>query len=82
MTRLRILRPDSLKEEMTTTRIRTIATFASEICRRCDARFSCASYRAYAHAASQGAEVRFRQYFDDFGDDVEQGERIVAALTG
>lgn len=60
----------------------TTRTFASEICRRCDARFSCTSYRAYAHAASQGAEVRFRQYFDDFGDDVEQGERVVAALAG
>ena len=33
-------------------------------------------------AASQGAEVRFRQYFDDFGDDVEQGERVVTGLTG
>ena len=51
----------------------TTRTFASEICRRCDARFSCASYRADAHAASQGTEVRFRQYFDDFGDDVERG---------
>jgi hypothetical protein len=59
----------------------TTRTFASEICRRCDARFSCASYRAYAHAASQGTEVRFRQYFDDFGDDVEQGERVVAGLV-
>ncbi len=58
----------------------TTRTFASEICRRCDARFSCASYRAYEHAASQGAEVRFRQYFDDFGDDVEQGERMTAGL--
>ena len=32
----------------------TTRTFASEVCRRCDARFSCSSYRAYAHAASQG----------------------------
>jgi hypothetical protein len=60
----------------------TTRTFASEICRRCDARFSCASYRAYAHAASQGTEVRFRQYFDDFGDDTEQSERLVAGLSG
>ena len=59
----------------------TTRTFASEICRRCDARFSCASYRAYAHAASQGAEVRFRQYFDDFGDDIEQNDRIAAGLS-
>ena len=58
----------------------TTRTFASEICRRCDARFSCASYRAYAHAASQGVEVRFREYFDDFGDDAEQSDRVVAGL--
>ncbi len=58
----------------------TTRTFASEICRRCDARFSCASYRAYAHAASRGTEVRFRQYFDDFGDDTEQSERIASGL--
>jgi len=59
----------------------TTRTFASEICRRCDARFSCASYRAYAHAASQGAEVRFRQYFDDFGEETEQAERVAAGLA-
>lgn len=60
----------------------TTRTFASEICRRCDARFSCPSYRAYAQAASQGVEVRFRQYFDEFGDDVEQAERVVSGLPG
>lgn len=59
----------------------TTRTFASEICRRCDARFSCPSYRAYAHAASQGVEVRFRQYFDDYGDQAEQDERVVAGLV-
>ena len=56
-------------------------TFASDICQWCDARFSCASYRAYAHAASQGVETRFREYFDDFGDDAEQSERVIAGLT-
>lgn len=58
----------------------TARTFASEVCRRCDARFSCASYRAYAHAASQGVEARFREYFDDYGDDAEQTERIASGL--
>ena len=60
----------------------TTRTFASEICRRCDARFSCASYRAYAHVASQGVEARFGQYFDDFGDATEQSERIISSLSG
>lgn len=58
----------------------TTRTFASQFCQRCDARFSCASYRTYAHAASQGVERRFREYFDDFGDEMEQGERIVSGL--
>ena len=56
-------------------------TFTLEICRRCDARFSCASYRAYAHLSSRGNEPSFRQYFDDFGDDTIQGERTAAGLT-
>lgn len=58
----------------------TTRTFASQFCQRCDARFSCASYRTYAHAASQGVERRFREYFDDFGDEMELGERIVSGL--
>lgn len=59
----------------------THGSFATNVCRNCDARFSCDSYRAYAHAASRGAEVRFRQYFDDFGDDSEQSERVAAGLN-
>jgi len=58
----------------------TTRTFASEICRRCDARFSCDSYRAYAHQASQGIETRFRQYFDDFGDDATTSARLATGL--
>jgi hypothetical protein len=58
----------------------TRGPFASNVCRNCDACFSCSSYRAYAHQSSRGAETRFRQYFDDFGDDAAQGDRIVAGL--
>lgn len=57
------------------------ALFAVSVCRNCDARFSCASYRAYAHQSSRGAEQRFRQYFDDFGDDTERSTRVVAGLA-
>ncbi|MBK9091273.1 MAG: PD-(D/E)XK nuclease family protein [Anaerolineae bacterium] len=59
----------------------TTRTFATDICRYCDARFSCASYRQYAHAASRGVEARFRQYFDDFGDETTQADRLVTGLT-
>lgn len=55
-------------------------TFATNVCRNCDARFSCASYRAYMPQAT-GSEARFRQYIEDFGDDVVQGDRNTAALA-
>ncbi len=41
----------------------TTRTFASEICRRCDTRFSYPSYRP----TPKGVEARFRQYFDEVG---------------
>ena len=56
----------------------TNGLFASNVCRHCDARFSCSSYRQYAHQASAGIEQRFRQYFDDWGDDIERSERLLA----
>jgi uncharacterized protein YeaC (DUF1315 family) len=46
--------------------------FATQVCRNCDARFSCASYRDYALESGQGsAERNFRRYFNDYGDDLE-----------
>ncbi|OQA44768.1 MAG: Type IIS restriction enzyme Eco57I [Chloroflexi bacterium ADurb.Bin325] len=57
--------------------------FSKDAVWRGDARFSRAPYRSYAHAASQGTEVpevRFRQYFDDFEDDIEQSEGFVAGF--
>ncbi len=56
----------------------TNSLFAVNYCRNCDARFSCASYRAYARASSRGADQSLRQYLDDFGDDTERSERILA----
>jgi len=58
----------------------TNAVYAVNVCRNCDARFSCASYRAYARQSSRGAEQRFRQYMDDFGEDAERSERVLASL--
>lgn len=54
--------------------------FAVHVCRNCDARFSCAAYRDYARGSRGGAESRFRQYLDDFGDDAERTDRIVSGL--
>ena len=56
------------------------ARFAVSVCRNCDARFSCASYREYARHSSAGAESAFRQYLDDVGDEDEVEELRLAAL--
>lgn len=47
--------------------------FATRVCRNCDARFSCASYRQYAWSGNrQMAERNLSQYFGDFPPDPEQ----------
>lgn len=47
--------------------------FATRVCRNCDARFSCASYRLYAWSGTrQVAERNLSQYFGDFPPDPEQ----------
>lgn len=46
-------------------------TFATDVCRNCDARFSCASYRQWALGGGPSL-VHFREYFSDLQDrDVE-----------
>ncbi len=54
--------------------------FATRICRNCDARFSCASYRAYATGTGKGEKGSFRKYFEDFGSDADQEEWVNANL--
>lgn len=47
--------------------------FATHVCRNCDARFSCASYRQYAWLGSRGSADRsMKQYFDEAASDPEQ----------
>lgn len=54
--------------------------FASHICRYCDARFSCDSYRKYAFEGHGRAELALRQYLDDFGTEVDQQDWLSASL--
>lgn len=54
--------------------------FATRVCRNCDARFSCSSYRTYALGARGAAELDFRQYIDDFGTDLEQQDWLSSNL--
>jgi hypothetical protein len=43
--------------------------FATAVCRNCDARFSCASYRQWALGSSSRIERAARRYFEDIGPD-------------
>jgi hypothetical protein len=50
------------------------ALFATTVCRNCDARFSCASYRRYSLGTSNPKDLAFTQYLNDFGPDIDQQE--------
>lgn len=54
--------------------------FATRVCRNCDARFSCPSFREYARQSDSRNEG-FRKYFDDYGTDYTTDEFIEGNLT-
>ena len=56
--------------------------FARDICRNCDARFSCSAYRKYIRGSGHTgqADKQFKQYVEDYGDDDERVSRRVTAL--
>ena len=54
--------------------------FATRVCRNCDARFSCQSYREYASQSGARAKSNFKKYFEDFGDDLQQEEFVTANI--
>jgi len=60
--------------------------FGTHVCRNCDARFSCASYRQYAWTGRQVAERSVMQYFTELTSDLEQdvwrSANLDAALDG
>jgi hypothetical protein len=49
--------------------------FATRVCRNCDARFSCPSFRDYARQ-SDSRNQGFRKYFDDYGTEYSVDEYI------
>lgn len=61
---------EKLKDKVPGTRVR----FATRVCRNCDARFSCSSYRQYA-LSSKGAGSNFTQYINDLGTDTDNAIR-------
>lgn len=54
--------------------------FATRVCRNCDARFSCPSFRDYARQ-SDSRNQGFRKYFDDYGTDYTTDEFIEGNLS-
>ncbi|MEN4100990.1 MAG: PD-(D/E)XK nuclease family protein [Anaerolineaceae bacterium] len=56
--------------------------FGTHVCRNCDARFSCASYRQYAWTGRQVAERSVMQYFTELTSDLEQDAWRSANLDG
>jgi len=60
----------TLEEKMEGTNIR----FATRVCRNCDARFSCSSFREYVHSMGAKSHSHFNKYFEDLGDEVDQEE--------
>jgi hypothetical protein len=69
---------EQLKEKLPGTK----APFAVRVCRNCDARFSCGSYRNYALASSTSRiEFTFSQFYGDMGSEPERAEWIGVNLA-
>lgn len=55
--------------------------FGQRICRECDARFSCPSFREFVTGRGKGVKGNFAKYFNDFGTDTDQEDWVNANLT-
>jgi hypothetical protein len=69
-------------DELTSKMEGTSALFATRVCRNCDARFSCSSFREYAVGKGKGIKGNFAKYFEDFGSDTDQEEWVNSNLQG
>ena len=56
--------------------------FATQVCRNCDARFSCSSYRNYVVSSGGKSESTFARYFQEYGTDSEQEDWLNTNLDG
>ena len=54
--------------------------FATYVCRNCDARFSCSSYREYVKQSGARSQSDFWKYLEDTGDTITNEERFMANL--
>lgn len=65
---------DKLKESVAGTRSNEL--FGTRVCRNCDARFSCSSYREFAMERSGKSFSNYKKYFNDYGNDADQEDWI------
>lgn len=56
------------------------ALFGTSVCRNCDARFSCDSYRRYAAGSHARKEAAFKKYLDDYGTELDQQDWLLAEM--
>lgn len=54
--------------------------FASHVCRNCDARFSCGSYRIYANGSAEKEDPEFAALIESMAEEWEQEERYASLL--
>lgn len=54
----------------------TSATFGTFVCRNCDARFSCKSFREFILGSGQTLKGNFQKYFNEFVPDTIQEEWV------
>jgi hypothetical protein len=55
-------------------------TFATRVCRNCDGRFSCRSYREYAVTEGRRHPDKYQRYYEDFGEEDALEDWRTAAL--
>ena len=58
----------------------TRALFGTRVCRNCDTRFSCSSYREFATRSGKGERGNFKKYYNDFGSDTDTEDWVNANL--
>lgn len=54
--------------------------FATRVCRNCDARFSCESYREYIRVAKPRSFPKLRDIFEDVGTEEDRQDRLDESL--
>jgi hypothetical protein len=59
----------------------TTRKFATQVCRNCDARFSCSSYREYARQGQLRGKFDFRKYLEDLAEPLDQEEWVNSNLA-